>query len=302
MTLRNYLLAGLTLLAANSFGTIRISGGMSNFDCWNDENDDAEGFEIEIEDFRPEDIQGTYGGSAFGGPTLRYTGHSMIVRYYNSNVHLPHGAMTHFGVHSNKVMPAASLKYRWVFNNSFGTGTYTMTKKMPKHDVQLITLDDGSQAVRDVIVNTEPNDGQIFFFLPYRIDVPGVFSLNDLMSNNSTVLGATPMGDGPDGLTPEQLDPGNVWGNDDVVESGDNTSQIFWYKIYDNAGTDQDPVVGNMIGVMIDNTVTSAAGLQAIQGPVNLQNIASSVGRQVQVDFFSPGGTTALQSYLQPIN
>lgn len=289
--------------AAVSHG-MNIVGSLSNFDCWNDDYDDAEGFEIEIEDFSSSDITGTYAGSAFGGPTLINTGHSVKVRYYNPSVHLPRRAVTHFGVHSNRVIPAASIKYRWIHQNNFGSGTYTVEKKLPKHDVAMITLDDGSQALRDVIVNTEPDNGTIFFILPYRIDVPGAVSLETLMSNNGTINGATPMGQGPNDLDPEELDPGNSWGNDDaaVVEPGaQEESKIFWYKIYANGGTADNPVPGELVGIMMDNTVIAAGQTQTITGNVHLQSMSSAAGLPVQVEFYAPGGTNPLQTYLQTL-
>ncbi|MCE9560091.1 MAG: dockerin type I repeat-containing protein [Armatimonadetes bacterium] len=300
MNLKTYFITGLALLSAFAFSEMRIVGGMSNFDCYNDESEDCEGFEIEIEDFHSSDIYSTYGGSCFGQATLHDTGHSCIVRYFNPAVHLAPGAMTHFGVHTNRSMPAASISYRWIFENSFGTGTYTMTKKMPKHDVRLVTLDDGTTALRDAIVNTEPQGGAWFFVLPYRVDVPGEFSLADLMSNNPTVTGASPRGSGSDHLRPKHLKPGDVISDDDALDPGQLSSDVYWYKIYASVGSGHNAEPGALLGVMIDNTVRS--NIQSVIGSVNLQDVNTQVGRPVQIDFLNPGSQTVLQSYLQPIN
>lgn len=300
---RMFAALGLALVGSSAFAQYRIVGSLSNFDCWNDDYNDCSGFEIEIEDRSPTDIQYCYGGSAFGSPTKIWTGHSTIVRYFSSTVRLHHGQMTHFGVHMMNPVAPTAIKYRWVVVNSFGTGTYTKALSLPKHDTVLVTLDDGSTALRDGIVNTEPSNGKSFFVLPYRIDHPGQVSLDDLMRDSGYILGATPMGTGPNDLDPEQLDPQGSWANDDVAsDSEGEESKVFWYKIYAAVGPDQDHMVpGPLLSVMIDNTIIAPDGLQTLTGTIDLGEFGPVAGENVQFDILQPGSTTPVQSYLQPL-
>lgn len=289
-------------LSAASAG-VRITGALSNFDCWNDEGGDCDGFEIEIEDCRTDNIYHTYGGSAYGSPTVTQVGNALHpiarIRYQSSVTVVPQGGMTHFGVSLRSPIPAANIHYLWHRKPTFSNPNPNWHPVvLPTHSPELVTLPDGSQAVRDVIFNPNPNEGTIYWVLPFITARPGSIELEELMRDNPFILDSIPLGSGPDNMFPEQLDPQNRWFIDDAAESEFEVSGVLWYQVFANdrsTGSDQP---GQMIAIVMDGTITEPDGSKVISGAVTLNDYLWPLnGTPITMEVRNSGSTTAVETH-----
>lgn len=251
---------GLAMLGSVAYG-LQIIGGLSNFDVYNEEPGESCGFEIEIHGIDPSDVYHTYDWSAFGAPTVSSLGSKVtLVRYFSETERLPPGSYTHFGVSLPYFVPTGSIFYRWLFPAPPGIPEpVKVVANLPTHQSELVTLPDGSEAVRDVVTNETPDgdDGITFWILPWAKMVNRVVELEELMRDGALLDGSIPMGGGSEHMDPERLDPQDKWFNDDLA--GDDTaSAVFWFEVYEDVlDGNGEHMPGDRIGTLIDATVTA---------------------------------------------
>jgi hypothetical protein len=304
-----FIALGLTTLPANA-QSLRIAGALSNFDCYNDNNDDADGFEIEVHGCTKDDVLHTWAGSAFGAPTVSNIGTSTspvaLVKYKSATGVVSPGAMTHFGV-TLRNFPADpnAIVERWTLKHGGTSGVV-----LPAHQSTLVGTTTSSAIIRDTLVNqTNPDFGATFWIIPYANIVHRNVALEELMTDNPVVTESVPMGGGPDGMWPERLDPGDVYQNDDPVTSGEQ-SAIYSYDVfedivtYDIDGNDyHEP--GRLIATVMDATISSATvpripqsitlaapkigGGMGVSGTVTLSYAAPVGGTVVNLSSDQPG-------------
>lgn len=286
--------------------SLRIYGSLSNFDCYNDTPDDCEGFEIEIHNMRKEDVIHTWNYSAFGGPTVTTLGSglstSALVRYYSSTAVVAPGHMTHFGVTLTRVPTAGSISYRWLPKASTANpNPPPIPVELPQHQS---TLDiDG---IHDSISNDTSHD---IWVLPFGHKVSREVELEELMTDNSLVTDAIPLGSGNDHLRPNKLSPGEQWVHDDPPGVDDTQSDVLWFKvyedtiIYDDRGRPRHEP-GQQIATVMNATIsgdvvplapsafyladTQLTGSQLNQAMVLLNGTAPSSGAQVTLTSSNP--------------
>ncbi len=295
------LLGALALFAPASHAQLRVAGALSNFDCYNDNYDDADGFEIEIHGCTKDDVLHTWAGSAFGGPIVSNIGTAAapvaLVKYKSATAVVSPGTMTHFGV-TLRAFPADpnAIVERWTLKHGGTSGVV-----LPSHQSTLTGTTTGSAVISDTLVNqTNPEFGATFWIIPYANIVHRAVKLEELMTDNPVVTESIPMGGGPDGLWPERLDPGDVYANDDPVTS-DEESAIYSYDVYEDIvtydanGNDlHEP--GRLIATVMDATISSA-NIPRI--PQSLTLAAPKIGGgmgvtgTVTISYAAPpGGTT----------
>lgn len=270
---------------AKAAGPIRITGALSNFDCYNDTPDDCNGFEIDIEGKHKEDVTGTWDYSAFGGPTFEDIGTPtapyLVIKYFSASAVVLKGGLTHFGVHLNGAVDPGKIHYSWLPKATIvQPNPYPTPVTLPIHKSLLV-----GTAIRDSITNEAAN-GIEFWIVPYMHLVRRTVGLDELMPTNQLVKDGIPMGDGPNGTTPIEMAPGDVWQNDDATKGDDDESGVFTFKIYEDIVTYNaigDPVhyPGKLISNMMNATVTASA----ISNPVTLNQIylsdSSVTGTQI---------------------
>ncbi len=271
-------LAALTFSIRAEAGTMRIIGGLSNFDCYNDTDSDTEGFEIELEGVHKEDVVHTWNGSAFGAPTVVDGGTTAaptaIVRYRSSTAVLPHGGLTHFGVSLRNFRPSTAVYYRWLPKATLAIpNPPPVPLALPTHTSQVVYTN-GIPFVQNVIHNNAPDGGPTLWVLPFAHLVPRPVALEELIDGDPVTQGGTPDGSGPGGLTPERLDPGNSWSNDDPSEENGEESMIYTYEVYEDvidANGIHSP--GRQLMHMMDASITASGPI----GPNRLTLSDSSV-------------------------
>ncbi len=291
--------------SAHATGPIRITGALSNFDCYNDTPDDCDGFEIEIEGKHKEDVTGTWDYSTFGGPTIEDIGTPtapyLIIKYFNANAVVVSGGVTHFGVHLNGAVDPGKIHYSWLPKATVvQPNPYPVPVTLPIHKSLLV-----SSAIRDTVTNELTNPGTMWV-LPYMHLVRRKVGLDELMPTTQLIKDGIPYGDGPKGTDPVRLDPGDVWQNDDATQGDDDESGVFSFKIYedivtyDALGNDlhrPGKLITNMMNATetsstITNPValnqiylsdTSVTGTQVVQGMVTIAGEAPAVGSKVTI-------------------
>ncbi len=283
----------LPLLASVVFGlatpaahaAIHISGSLSNFDCWNDDGDDADGFEIELEDCSRDNVTHTYAGSAFGGPTVKQIDvngqHRVIVRYKSSSRVVVNGGMTHFGVSLAQPVPASKIHYRWL--HTFGGVEVPIEYICPIHEQELVTVN-GKLYLEDRVIN--PSSYQTFFLMVHEQEIKGGLRLENLLTEDPSVSGAPEVTG-----ELEELPPLSTYVEREKVSTGDDEdSTIFWYEVYNSRYFDGDAFPNQLICVMMDSTGTQTVEPTTISGSVDLQDFyGDPTGVQVQFELRQNG-------------
>lgn len=261
--LRLLLLAALSVMLlsiqAQAQSDLRIYGSLSNFDCYNDSDNECEGFEIEIEDIHKEDVIHTYAGSAFGAPTVTDISTSTkditLVRYHSTTATVQPGRYTHFGVTISGSKSPGAIRRRWLPKGPVPPKPVPL----PRHQALLVNIG-GQEVVRNAIINDQPDGGITFWILPFANRVPRTVELEELMTDNPLVTDSIPLGGGPDGLDPERLDPGDVWYNDDAPGTEGTESDICSYEVYEDVvtypGGVETHAPGRLLATIMDATIT----------------------------------------------
>lgn len=238
--------------------SLNILGGLSNFDVWNDDLNDACGFEIELHGVDSSAVRYTYNWSAFGAPTVTSTTFGgqpgTLVRYYSDTTTVAPHSYTHFGVTLNHQFDQNSLVRKWLYRQSNNV-IIRENVVLPEWHSELVTLPDGSQAVRDGVFNPAPDvDGSPIFFVDiYNHSAEREVGLDELMQDDPTFTGATFWGR-------EQLDPQNFWYDDDIVPEGSGLrTDIFSYKVYASMDVNGTPEAdeSRLLAVIMNGTVTA---------------------------------------------
>jgi len=251
--------AALLSIQTQARSDLRIYGSLSNFDCYNDSDHECEGFEIELEDIHTEDVTHTYAGSAFGAPTVTDISTSTkaitLVRYHSTTATVPPGSFTHFGVTISGSKSPGAIRRRWLPKSPIPPKSVPL----PRHQALLVNIG-GQEVVRNAIINDQPDGGVTFWILPFANRVPRVVELEELMTDNPIVTDSIPLGGGPDGLTPERLDPGDTWYNDDAPGAEDTESDIASYEVYEDVvtfpGGVETHAPGRLLATVMDATIT----------------------------------------------
>ena len=290
--------------------TLRIAGALSNFDCWNNCNTDAGGFEIEIEGLHHQDVVHTWNYSAFGAPTVVDGGTAtlptVIIRYHSNTASLAVGLVTHFGVSLNTYAPATAIHYRWLPKATTAIpNPPPVPALLPPHTAEVV-FTNGVASVRDVIHNTEPVGGKSIWVMPFAHAVPRIVTLEELMSDNPVTQGGTPRGGGRNGTKLTILAPGESWISED--ESGrDDSSSVYTFQIYEDivgpGHGSQAHTAGRLITNMMDATITTTGPV--VPNQLTLSNVfvygSEVVTATVGINGSSPaGGLTVLLSSSDP--
>lgn len=208
------------------------------------------------------------------------------------------GEVTHFGVSINGAYDPNAIVRRWmkrvVVNN---TVTHqVIPNDVPTHAPEMVTTDGGFTALRDTITNNEPDGGRTFWIMPYVSSTTFGVRLEDLMRDNPLVTGSTPVGDGPSGLDPVQIDPQDKWFLDDDQLEPEVTG-ILWYKVYRDIYNpiDNSHTPGALITVVMDGARVTASGGRTVTGQIQANDLSHSIaGKVVVVSFFQGANFVAL--------
>lgn len=290
------LACGLLLGLTQAHATLRIVGSLSNFDVWDDEPGDCDGFEIEVHGKTAADIWHTYNYSRFGAPTVTTVGTGpsayALIKYHSDTVLMHQGDMTHFGVSINGAYDPNAIIRRWIKRVVVGsTVTHqVIPNDVPTHAPEMVTTNGGLTALRDTITNNEPDDGRTFWVLPYVSSTTFGVRLEDLMRDNPLVTGSTPVGDGPSGLDPVQIDPQDKWFLDDDQLEPEVTG-ILWYKVYRDIYNpiDNSHTPGALITVVMDGARVTASGGRTVTGQIQANDLSHSIADKVVVISFFQG-------------
>lgn len=286
---------------------LTIYGGLDNFDCYNESGQDCDGFEIEIEGLHKEDVWHTWAYSAFGAPTVTTGGTlsapTALIRYYSDTLIVSNGGVTHFGANLNAFVDPSKLHRRWLVK---AQGAPPVPVILLSHTSKLVII--GTKTyVRDVITNDSPDNGTIYFILPFRNVVHREVTLEELVPNDPLITGSTPLGDGANGLTPVQLDPTDSWYDDDGDGESTTESVSYSYELYRDVVTYPNGIEthspGKMIGKIMDATLASAStpaapsftvssastyGGTKVTGTVTMNAIAAGTGAIVTLHSDNP--------------
>ena len=298
--------AGFVAPPAQAQTALKIVGALSNFDCYNTTPTDCEGFEIEIEGVRKEQVAHTWAGSAYGAPTVTDGGTasapSAIIRYHSNTVVVHSGGVTHFGVTLTYYTQPGTILRRWLPASTINVpNPPPVPYILPAHQAQL-ALTNGVEALHESITNDTPDGVTVLWVLPFGNKVSGrAVSLEELMPTNPVVTNATPMGSGSNHLTPSRLDPGMTWASDDPAGSDDTDSGILWYEVYKDVvttgsghGGKTTHAPGALIGRVMDATITNIG--TPVPGALALSDTAvygtqDVIGRVTIQGSVPPGGT-----------
>ena len=266
-----FLCFGLFMPSARAHAAgLRIVGALSNFDCREDDPDDAEGFEIEIEGIHKEDVTGTWTNSVFGAPTVTTGGTAnaptALIRYYSNTRVVHSGDVTHFGVTLSTFSNAGTVSRRWLIKpTTVRPNPLPAPVSLPSHSSEVVSTS-GVSAIRDSLHNDSPDGGDVFWIVPYINTIKRKVKLDELMTDNTVVSTSIALGDGPDGKTPVRMDPNDTWKNDDAVGSDDIESGVLSYDVYadvityDASGADIH-TAGALIATVMDATVTGTTAV-----------------------------------------
>lgn len=262
-------LAFLLVAIASQAPALNIRGALSNFDVWNDDSRDSCGFEIEIHGGSSSDVFHTYNYSAFGAPTVTDTSFNgqagVLIRYYSETARVNQGMYTHFGVSLNRLFDQGSIIRNWLYPGASQNQVIKKPTVLPEWHSELVTLSDGSQAIRDGVFNPAPDldTSPIFFVDIYNNARDREITLEELMQDDPTFTGAEYWGR-------EQLDPQNFWYDDDLASESGEHSDIFSYKVYGsqevNGQIEAD--TSRLLAVIMNGTVTAVPepGSMAVLG------------------------------------
>ncbi|MFO0833773.1 MAG: hypothetical protein U0638_02290 [Phycisphaerales bacterium] len=104
--------SGFTFLSA--LADVTIYGGLSNFDCPNETDDDCDEFEIELHGPNPEDVYHTYTNPNYGAPKIIATTYGTLVRYANPRHLTMPGSIEHFGISLRNFSGDPTPHFRWM--------------------------------------------------------------------------------------------------------------------------------------------------------------------------------------------
>jgi hypothetical protein len=247
-----------------------ITGGLSNFDCTNRCDDPCDGFEVEIENCRPEDVYHTYRNGNYGSPAVVAVGSNTRIIYQHPQHPTPVGTIEHFGVGLANFNPLMPIRVRWLRNGQPATvngqiplpggGSAPTTQPMlPSIDTQLVTNPEGGNAISLSVTNNDPN--QSIWIKRKVVITAGQVLLEDLMRNDPVVTGAFDLD-----ASPILVFPGvTVTVVSDLFEFEDNQSAVFSALYYQDLFGGGPFGAFHMPGPELGNVMT--ASITAPQGP-----------------------------------
>lgn len=287
------LCAGIALVsfaASPASATIRIIGGLGNFDVYNESEGECTEFEIELEGPDVEDVYHTYRNGNYGSPVITALpgGGGILVRYSHPRHATAVHGLEHFGVSLNSRRPVTAQRFRWV-NGSINPPYPPPAPPPPPPPLAVPTLTTEivdtpqGQMVRDTLVNVDPL-GRTIWILRRETESMGEVQLEQLMPEDPLIEGSTQVD-----VELERL----VFGipltfEEDAPGHGEVSSEVISYEVYSNVranvGGQVQDAPGAIFGTILNANIISGDECTLEEMPtVFLQ----------PVDTATPEGTTA---------
>jgi hypothetical protein len=222
---RTFALASILALAPATLAQVRIYGGLSNFDVYNETGDDCNEFEIEFEGCHPEDVRHTYRNPNYGSPRIESlpSGTGIRVVYSRPNHATRPHAMEHFGV--SLTGNSTSHRFAWK-NGGIEPPTPPANPPLPLLTME-VTMLDGREVVLETVTNIDGLHRPIWIQRSATRAGREV-SLEELMSDNPLITGSTLLD-----TSAEKIEFGEPMLHDESVQDFfEKGSQVISYKVW----------------------------------------------------------------------
>lgn len=281
-------LALLAGLAASSFtllsalGDVTIYGGLSNFDCPNETDDDCDEFEIELHGPNPEDIYHTYANPNYGPPKITATTGGTLVRYTNPRHLTMPGSIEHFGISLRNFNGDPTPKFRWMKNGQ--EAGVNPNPLQPQITTTASVNNHGDPIIVETITNLDPW-GRRMWVKRSVTNVQYAVSLEELMVNEPLIQNSEDLD-----LQPVLLNYGQTL-TYNQLEAGDGiASAVLSYEVYRDSFYGNQHHVGAYGGTIMNavqlNTLgCSDGGLVILKQPEDVFAVAGeTVDFSISVD------------------
>lgn len=243
-------LAGLGLCGNTALAQVTIYGGLSNFDCPNETDEECDEFEIELHGPHPEDVYHTYHNPNFGSPEISAIPGGTLVRYGRPHHRTTPGTIEHFGVCFRNFNADPTPSFRWKANgHEAGVNNSPI---QPQIVTETGYNTDGDRVIREIVTNND-EFGRRMWIKRSVTNVSYQVSLEELMRNNPLVQNSEDID-----LSPVLLNPGTSVVFDQLeVESG-TFSAVINYEVYRDRFQSGTHHVGQYAGAVMNaiNLVT----------------------------------------------
>jgi hypothetical protein len=282
-------------LAGTAQGQVTIYGGLSNFDCPNETDDDCDEFEIELHGPRPEDVYHTYCNPNYGSPTITAVPGGTLVRYARPRHATMPGSIEHFGIslRNFNADPTPTFSW-WVGGHPAQVNTNPL---QPRIETAGAVNSQGDTILRETVTNLDPWNRRMWIKRSVA-NVNYQVSLEDLMRNDPLVQNSEDID-----LTPRLLNPGQSVVFDQLELEGGQFSAVINYEVYRDLVFNGQHRVGSYAGMVMNSvslsTVDCVAGAPYIidQPAGGEALVAGEVQMQVNADSDYDNGPLTFQWY-----
>ncbi len=249
---RNLFVAAVSAaaLVSAASGQLRIIGGLSNMDVYNETETECDEFEIELEGPHPEDVCHTYRNWNYGSPTIRSnaSGTGIIVTYSNPQHPTARHSVEHFGVSLRSLSQITGQHFQW----RSGPVTPPPLPQLPLLD-GYTAMDEGEPVLVQTVTNVDPHGQKIWVQRKVTVAQREV-ALEELMPNDPLVEGSQDMD-----LVPVLLAPGQMLTSSESIADILEGSKVMSYEVYINnrtwTGWGWRDSIGNMLGTVMNASV-----------------------------------------------
>jgi hypothetical protein len=267
---RRYVVAALAVWLTASVPALAspiIIGSLSNFDVYNQTDDDCHGFEIEMEDVTPDDVYSLYNPWGYQTSITPFAGGTRVV--YDgiapaNDVVVTPGGLKHYGVHLST--SPTTVRYNWLANNG---GVLVHAPIANPAPVQLPTPV-WVPGVIGIAAGVWNNTDRPIWLKALHAPNDSPATLEDLLIDSDDVMA---LGEEPEDIEAQLLDPDDVLSEvEDLLDASDASGRaIFWVYPYtgevDDSGTAVgEPEFANTHGEAI-GTVMTAVNFAVVPEP-----------------------------------
>lgn len=247
------------LTSASMAQQVRIYGGLSNFDVYNETGDDCNEFEFELDGPHPEDVYHTYHNGNYGAPRIEsLPGNTGIRVIYSHPAHATHNhAVEHFGASLRGGALVTGQRFRWI-SGGIQPPTPPANPPLPTLSLIITTLNN-REVVLETLTNTDEHNRPIW--VKRKVTrVNREVSLEELMPNDPLIQSSTDLD-----AAPVMLDVGEPIEHDEqVADFFEQGSQVISYDVW----LDSQRRVGNTwihepgvrLGMVMNASLTQRPG------------------------------------------